>query len=110
MSTIPELGPREFIERWPGFPGDGVTLLDVREPYELAISAIAGSVDIPMGQIPARLNELDRRAVVVVLCRSGARSLGVAEFLAASGFESVFNLRGGINAWSTEVDPTIPRY
>ena len=110
MSTIPELGPRDFVERWPDFPESGVTLLDVREPHELAISSIPGCVHIPMGQIPGRLNELDKQSTIVVICRSGARSLRVAEFMAASGFESVYNLKGGINAWSTEVDPTLMQY
>lgn len=110
MSTIRELGPREFLERWPGFPQEGVTLLDVREPEELAIAAIAGSVDIPMSQIPARLAELDRASTVVVVCHVGGRSYRVAQFLAANGFGTVYNLRGGIDAWSSEVDPGIPRY
>lgn len=110
MATIPEVGPSEFIERWPDFPSANVTLLDVREPHELEVASIPGTLNVPMSEVPARLGELDPTGTVVVLCRSGARSMRVAEFLAANGFGSVYNMKGGINAWSVEVDPTVPRY
>lgn len=110
MPTIPELGPREFIERWPDFLSADVTLLDVREPHELEIASLPGTLNIPMAELPARLDDLERASTIVVICRSGARSMRVAEFLSANGFGSVYNLKGGINAWSVEVDPTIPRY
>lgn len=110
MPTIPELGPQEFIERWPDFRSANVTLLDVREPHELEVASISGTLNIPMIEIPARIDDLDRAATVVVICRSGARSMRVAEFLSANGFGSVYNLKGGINAWSAEVDPALPRY
>jgi len=108
MSQLEELSPTQFRARWP--EGDGVVLLDVREPHELAMASVAGALHIPMADVPRRLNEIDRGKAVVVMCRSGARSLRVAEFLVANGFEAVYNLAGGINAWSRELDPSVPRY
>jgi rhodanese-related sulfurtransferase len=111
MPGVPELSPTEFRERWPPASQEGqVVLLDVREPVELALAAVADAVHIPMNQVPARLSELDPDATVVVMCHSGMRSHRVAEFLLGSGFTKVFNLRGGIDAWSTEIDPQVPRY
>lgn len=111
MPDIPELRPAEFAERWPDGPGgDGVVLLDVREPQEIAAAALAGAVWIPMNQVPQRLHELDRASPTVVMCHIGGRSRRVAEYLAARGFSQVFNLAGGIDAWSQEVDAAVPRY
>jgi rhodanese-related sulfurtransferase len=108
---VPELTPTEFCERWPAREREGrVVLLDVREQAELDIAAVAGADHIPMGQIPARLAELDRTTPIVVMCHSGGRSRRVAEYLQGNGFDNVFNLRGGIDAWSTEIDPQVPRY
>jgi adenylyltransferase/sulfurtransferase len=77
---------------------------------ELEIAALADAIHIPMRTIPERLAELDRGVPLVVMCHSGGRSRRVAEFLIHNGFENVFNLRGGIDAWSTEIDPRVPRY
>ena len=111
MPAIPELSPTEFRERWPDEPGAAaVTLLDVREPPELALAAVRGALHIPMRTIPARIGELDRGKPLVVMCHGGARSRRVAEYLAANGFDRVFNLAGGIDAWSCEVDEAVPRY
>jgi rhodanese-related sulfurtransferase len=85
-------------------------LLDVREPAELAVAAVAAAVHIPMREIPARAGELDRGQPLVVMCHSGARSYRVAEYLLGTGFTAVFNLRGGIDAWSREIDSRVPRY
>jgi rhodanese-related sulfurtransferase len=86
-------------------------LIDVREPWEFATAKIEGSVLIPMGDVPARAHqELDPDERLVVLCHHGARSLNVTVWLRNQGFESVQSMRGGIEAWSTEVDPTVPRY
>ena len=63
-----------------------------------------------MGELPNRLNELDPQREIVVICRSGGRSLQVAQFLAAQGFATVSNLAGGILAWSRDLDPRIPQY
>jgi len=85
-------------------------LLDVREAWELEIARLPEALHIPMAQIPARLSELDRRRDVVVMCRSGGRSLNVARFLDAQGFPSVANLTGGILAWRRDVDPALATY
>jgi rhodanese-related sulfurtransferase len=91
-----------------------VVVLDVREPWELATASVAADgfelVAIPMGEIPARLAELDADRPVACLCHHGARSLRVAQFLAQQGFEHVANLAGGIDRWSAERDAQVPRY
>jgi rhodanese-related sulfurtransferase len=109
MPVVPELTPTEFCRRWP-HASDGVTLLDVREHDELALAAVQRAVHIPMREVPGRLAELDAGKSLVVMCHSGGRSRRVAEYLAQNGFEQVFNLAGGIDAWADEVDPRIPRY
>lgn len=85
-------------------------VLDVREDWELAQAVLPGAVHIPMGQIPARLAELDVSQPVVVICHHGMRSQQVAEFLEKKGFTAVSNLSGGIDAWSEQIDPSVPRY
>lgn len=85
-------------------------LLDVREPDEVQTAALEGALHIPMRQIPARLNEIDTGAQIVVLCHHGGRSERVAQFLAVQGFAKVYNVAGGIDAYAKRVDPTIPRY
>jgi rhodanese-related sulfurtransferase len=111
---IKEMTPREYLQRRAAADADadaGMTLLDVREDWETQLAPVpAALVHIPMGQIPDRLGELDPQKPTVVICRSGGRSLEVARFLASHGFASVFNLTGGILAWSRDVDPTIPQY
>jgi rhodanese-related sulfurtransferase len=105
--SVPELTPSEFVARRDR--GEPLTLLDVREEWELGIASVPGIVHIPMGEVQGRLGELDRDREVVVLCRSGRRSLEVAKFLQQNGFKAV-NLAGGILAWSRELDATIPTY
>ena len=89
-------------------------VLDVREPGELRTASITADgfelVTIPMGVIPPRLSELDPQQPIACLCHHGARSMQVASFLKAQGFAHVANIAGGINAWSAEVDPSVPRY
>ncbi len=92
-----------------GGPGP-VTLLDVREPWEVALCRLDGSVNIPLGQLPSRLAELDPARPTVVNCHHGMRSQQAAEHFLKKGFTNVWNLRGGIDAWSTTVDPKVPRY
>lgn len=107
--TIGEISPQEFIRR--RADGASMTLLDVREDWETELAPVPSPrVHIPMGRIAERLNELDPRQDTVVICRSGGRSLQVARFLTTQGFTSVFNLAGGILAWSRDVDPRIPQY
>lgn len=103
--------PSEFRVRWPEHgTAEDVILLDVREPHELTMAALEASVNIPMQQIPSRLDEIDRSKTIVVMCHGGVRSMQVAGFLQQQGFENVINLDGGIDAWSREIDPSIPRY
>lgn len=89
--------------------GDDVCLLDVREPHEFEISNLGGLL-IPAGEIPARMHELDSAKEIVVLCRYGDRSAKVVELLRTSGFGRVWNLAGGINSWSDDVDSSVPKY
>ena len=110
MAHVPELTPTEFCERWPEGQRDEITLLDVREPVEWRTARVADAVHIPMQTVPGRLEELDPERTIVVMCHGGTRSRRVAEYLAASGYSDVRNLAGGIDAWSVEVDPSIPRY
>jgi adenylyltransferase/sulfurtransferase len=105
--SIPEITPAEFMsQRDQGTP---LTLLDVREAWELGVANVPGTLHIPMGEVAQRLSEIDAAQPVVVLCRSGRRSLEVAKLLQQNGYE-VSNLAGGILAWSRDVDATIPTY
>lgn len=86
-------------------------LIDVREPWEFATAHIEGSVLMPMGDVPARAHqELDPEERLVVLCHHGMRSMNVTVWLRNQGFEQAQSIRGGIDAWSAEVDPSVPRY
>ncbi|HEY0940517.1 MAG TPA: rhodanese-like domain-containing protein [Steroidobacter sp.] len=113
MSTsqqIAEITPAEFVAR--RARGDALTLLDVRESWELGVASVPAEqqvVHIPMGEVADRLGELDRNQEVAVLCRSGRRSLEVAKFLQQNGYRAV-NVTGGILAWSRDLDATIPTY
>jgi len=89
---------------------DDVLLLDVREPFESEISSIRGSKLVPLGQLPQRANELDTAVDIVVYCHTGVRSAQAVRFLRGLGFRRVKNLRGGIRAWTIEVDPTLQSY
>jgi rhodanese-related sulfurtransferase len=87
------------------------TLLDVREPWEFELSKIPDSKLIPMGDIPSRAHqELDPDDHIVVLCHHGVRSMSVTNWLRQQGFENAQSLRGGIDAWSRQVDPKVPTY
>jgi rhodanese-related sulfurtransferase len=89
----------------------GLILLDVREPWEFQTAQIAGSKLMPMGEIPSRVfQELDPEAHIVTICHSGVRSLNAAAWMRNQGFEKVQSLSGGIDSWSREVDPAVPRY
>ena len=92
--------------------GEKFVLLDCREPDEVATAKIAGSMHIPMREVPARLAELEpsKAERIVVHCHHGGRSLRVTQFLRQQGFEQAQNMAGGIDAWSLEVDPSVPRY
>jgi molybdopterin/thiamine biosynthesis adenylyltransferase/rhodanese-related sulfurtransferase len=92
--------------------GNGNTphLIDVREPHELEISHLEGADLIPLGQLASRLSELDSAEEIVLFCKSGTRSARALELLASAGFRKMKNLKGGINAWAREVDPSLPIY
>ena len=90
--------------------GEDTILLDCREPEELALARIEGALHIPMGDIPSRLPELDPEKRYIICCHHGIRSAQVCRFLASNDFDDVSTLRGGIAAWSREVDPSVPQY
>jgi rhodanese-related sulfurtransferase len=91
--------------------GQDITLLDVREPWEINTASIKGSVDIPMGEMSSRANnELDPDKHIVVMCHHGARSLSVTAWLRREGFEKAQSMAGGINQWTREIDPKVPLY
>ena len=90
--------------------GNHLRLLDVREPHELQISNMEGATLIPLGQLAARLAELDSAEEMVVFCKAGTRSARALELLLSAGFRKVKNLKGGINAWAKEVDSQLPVY
>ena len=104
---IPQLSVKELKRRRDA--GEGIFLLDVREPYEYQIAQIGGTL-IPQNDVPKRLSEIPRDREIIVHCRSGARSQKIAEFLKQSGYSQVVNLAGGILAWSDEIDPKVQKY
>lgn len=94
--------------------GAAPVVLDVREPWELQTASVQAQgftlLAIPMNTVPERLAELDPDQPLACLCHHGARSQRVAVFLAHNGFTQLVNIAGGIDAWSTELDPAVPRY
>ena len=108
MVGIPEITPREvkkMMDKKQPF-----VLIDVREPHEFQICRIPGSTLIPLGEVPKRMHELDSAREIVVHCRSGQRSARAVEFLIKAGFHKIHNLKGGILAWSEQVDSSVPKY
>ncbi len=107
QTTVPEIAPRELKARLDR--GDDLFVLDVREPHEYQICNLGGHL-IPLGELSRRVNELDSSREIVAHCRSGKRSAEAVEFLRSAGFRKVLNLKGGILAWSDEVDASVPKY
>jgi molybdopterin/thiamine biosynthesis adenylyltransferase/rhodanese-related sulfurtransferase len=105
---VPAITVQELKEKMD--KGDAFVLVDVREPQEIAISQLPGSLKIPLGSLPANVNKLSTADAIVVHCRTGGRSAKAVEFLMAAGFRKVSNLTGGIDRWAVEIDPTVPRY
>jgi molybdopterin/thiamine biosynthesis adenylyltransferase/rhodanese-related sulfurtransferase len=107
---VPEITPTELKARLDR--GDRLTIIDVREPFEWEIGNLEpqGARLIPLKQVPQRLGEISPDEEIVLQCRSGARSAQALGFLRRHGYERVLNLKGGILAWSDEVDPSIPKY
>jgi rhodanese domain protein len=105
---IPQLSPTE-LQRWRQ-NGKAFLLLDVRTDEETAVCALPDSVHIPMNLIPLRSNELPDSLPIVVYCHHGIRSLHTAMYLADAGFETLYNLQGGIDAWAAQIDENMARY
>jgi len=103
-----EITAQELRDEWGRNPD--LVVIDVREPHEHEIAHIDGAVLIPLGELPDRLGELDGHREIVTHCHHGARSLKALEILKAAGFSKVRSLRGGIDAWAVNVDPSLPRY
>lgn len=107
QTSVPDITPRELKARLDR--GDDLYILDVREPHEYQICNIGGHL-LPLGELSRRAAELDSSREIVAHCRSGKRSAEAVEFLRKAGFRKLWNLKGGILAWSDEVDPSVPKY
>ena len=105
---VPEISARDLAQRLTA--SNPPVIIDVREPDEFEYCHIEGAQLKPLGNIPQWSAELDHEAEYVLLCHSGARSAQATSYLQRLGFKHVSNLRGGIDAWSAQVDPSIPRY
>lgn len=90
--------------------GDNLILLDVREQWEYDLAKLSGSMLIPLGTLPQSLAKLNRDSEIIAICHHGMRSADATNFLLQQGFANVKNLVGGIDAWSAQVDGTVPRY
>jgi rhodanese-related sulfurtransferase len=111
--TIDQVRPND-LDAWLAAQGGDGVVLDVREVRELRAASVPAQgfelLAIPMNEVPARLSEIDPDRPVACLCHHGSRSQRVAMFLAHNGFTRVANIAGGIDAWSRERDPSVPRY
>lgn len=90
--------------------GEQLALIDVREPWEYNIAKIEGAQLIPLGTLGTEYKKLDPNAEIVVLCHMGMRSMDATQFLLQQGYKNVRNVTGGINAWSMQIDPSVPKY
>ena len=108
MSSVKQLQPLELKNKLDN--GEDIFLLDVREPWEYSLAAIEGSENFPLEEVIDRQQEFIFEEEIVVICQYGERSQRVAMELVESGFKSVHNLVGGIDAWSQVVDAKVPRY
>ena len=108
VMTDDEISVTDLAERRAA--GERHVLLDVREPWELAAARLEPCLPIPMGEVAARTAEIPQDVTVYVMCHGGVRSGRVVEFLRGQGFDKVRNVRGGIAAWSAEVDASVPVY
>jgi molybdopterin/thiamine biosynthesis adenylyltransferase/rhodanese-related sulfurtransferase len=106
--AIPLISANELKQRMDA--KESLTLIDVREPWEYEAAQINGSRLIPLGELKSRMNEVPREGMIVLHCHSGYRSEQGALLLTQAGFKNVYNLEGGIDAWSRDVDPDVPRY
>jgi sulfur-carrier protein adenylyltransferase/sulfurtransferase len=104
---VPEITVKELKEKLEN--GEGISVLDVREPHEYEVANIGARL-IPLGELPERLVELDRDTPLAIHCKTGGRSADAVKLLQDAGFENAFNVKGGITAWSEEIDPSVPKY
>jgi len=104
-----QLNVRELADWLADTSREPPLVLDVREPWEIEKASLAGITAIPMREIPARAAELPREREIVAVCHHGGRSMQVAMFLEQQGLR-LHNLTGGMDAWSREIDPAVPRY
>jgi adenylyltransferase/sulfurtransferase len=110
VDELPEIGVQDLKEKLEA--GERVAVLDVREPheYEVANLEAQGAKLIPLGELPERLAELNQNDEIAVHCKTGGRSARAVKILQNAGFGNVYNVEGGITAWSEEIDPSIPKY
>lgn len=106
--SISSLSPKQLVTLLKEQPN--TVLLDVREDHELEICALSGHTHIPMNLIPLHHNELPDDVPIVVYCHHGIRSLNVAHYLEHIGFDKLYNLSGGIDAWAQQINPNMARY
>jgi adenylyltransferase/sulfurtransferase len=102
------ISPKELRARLD--KGDQLVLLDVRDQWEYDLAKLPGSILIPLATLPQSMAQLDRKTEIVAICHHGMRSADATNFLLQQGFVSVKNLVGGIDAWSVQVDGSVPRY
>jgi len=106
--TVPEISARDVKQMMD--QNKPFVLIDVREPHEFQICRISGSILMPLGDVPRRMNELNSADDIVVHCRSGQRSAQAVSLLMKAGFRKIHNLRGGVLAWADQVDSSMPKY
>ena len=104
---VPEISVQELKKKLDN--GGEVSVLDVREPHEYEVANIGARL-IPLGELPERLIELDKDETFAIHCKTGGRSASAVKLLQEAGFENVYNVKGGITAWSEEIDPSVPKY
>ena len=113
LPMLEQVRPRDLTQWFANATAKGAPVV-LDEPHELQLASIKPQgfalLSIPMGVVPLRLTELDPQQPIACLCHHGGRSMQVTQFLLSRGFEHVANIAGGINAWSAELDPAIPRY
>jgi rhodanese-related sulfurtransferase len=106
-SVVPEISVNELKQKLDN--DEDINVLDVREPHEYEVANIGVKL-IPLGELPQRLAELDQDEYFVVHCKTGGRSAKAVKLLQEAGFRNVYNVKGGITAWSEEIDPSVPKY
>jgi rhodanese-related sulfurtransferase len=107
---IPQLAPADLVRWREDASREPPFVVDVREPWEFDHCRIDGSVLIPLGELPRRVDELPAGRAIVMVCHTGRRSQHAAMFLEQAGFADVHNLAGGVERWAVEIDPAMKRY